>query len=52
MKNEVKEEITNFLETNENEHKKGPKLMRQSEGSPEGEVHSDTRLPKNIKPFK
>ena len=44
-KNEIKEEIKKFLETNESKLN-NPKLTGHSEGSPEREVHSDTGLPK------
>ena len=47
VKNESREEIKKFLETNENElTHNNPKLMGHSKGSPEREVHSDTSLPK------
>ena len=42
VKNEIKEEIKNFLETNENELTTKP--MGHSKGSPEREVHSNTSL--------
>ena len=45
IKNEIREEIKNFLETNENELGLNPKPMEQSKGSPEREVHSNTGLP-------
>ena len=44
VKNEIKEEIKNFLETNENDSN-NPKLMGHSKVSPEREVHSNTDLP-------
>ena len=45
VKNEIREEMKNFLETNENELGLNPKPMEQSKGSPEREVHSNTGLP-------
>ena len=45
IKNEIREEIKNFLETNENELGLNPKPMEQSKGSPEREVHRNTGLP-------
>ena len=46
VKNEIREEIKNFLETNENERTtNNPKPMGHSKGSPEREVHSNTGLP-------
>ena len=45
VKNEIKEEIKKFLETNENEQRT-PRPMGHSKGSPEREVHSNTGLPK------
>ena len=45
VKNEIKEKIKKFLETNENELNNNPKLMGHSKGSPEREVHSNTGLP-------
>ena len=44
VKNEIREEIKNFLETNENELTTTQNLW-DSKGSPEREVHSDTGLP-------
>ena len=41
VKNKIREEIKNFLETNEN---KNPKLMGHRKSSPEREVHSNTGL--------
>ena len=46
VKNEIKEEIEKFLETNENKLPTVQNLW-DSEGSPEREVHRDTGLPKN-----
>ena len=46
VKNEIREEIKNFLETNENELTTTKKPMGHSKCSPEREVHSDTGLPK------
>ena len=43
VKNEIREEIKNFLETNENELKTTQNLW--DTGSPEREVHSNTGLP-------
>ena len=45
VKTEIKEEIKNFLETNENELTTTPKPMGHSKGSPERKVHSNTGLP-------
>ena len=45
VKNEIREEMKNFLETNENKLT-NPKPMGHSKGSPEREVHSNTGLPK------
>ena len=45
VKNEIREEIKNFLETNENELTTTKKPMGHSKCSPEREVHSDTGLP-------
>ena len=45
VKNEIREEIKNFPETNENELTTTKKPMGHSKGSPEREVHSDTGLP-------
>ena len=44
VKNDIREEIKNFLERNENELK-NPKPMGHSKGSPERVVHSNTGLP-------
>ena len=44
VKNEIREEIKKFLETNENELTT-IQLTGHSEGSSEREVHSDTDLP-------
>ena len=44
VKNEIREEIKKFLETNERTQN-NPKLMGHSKGSPEREVHSNTSLP-------
>ena len=46
VKNEIKEEIKKFLETNENELTTTQKLMGHSKGSPERKFYSDTGLPK------
>ena len=46
VKNEIKEEIKKFLETNKNELTKVKKTMGHSKGSPEREVHRHTSLPK------
>ena len=46
VKNEIREEIKKFLETNKNELTSIQKPMGHSRGSPEREVHSDTGLPK------
>ena len=46
LKNEIKEEIKKFLETNENELITNPKPMGHRKGSCGREVHSDTGLPK------
>ena len=45
VKNEIVEEIKNFVETNENALTKPKKPMGHSKGSPQGEVHSNTGLP-------
>ena len=45
-KNEIKEEIKKFLETNENKLTTIQK-MRQREGSPEREVYGNTSLSKS-----
>ena len=45
VKNEIREEIKNFLETNENELTT-TQNMGQSDGSPHREVNSDMGLPK------
>ena len=45
VKNEIKEEIKKFLETNENEHTT-VQILGHSKCIPEREVHSNTRLPK------
>ena len=45
VKNEIREEIKKFLETNENELKTTQNLW-DSNGSPEREFHSNTGLPK------
>ena len=43
VKNEIREEIKKFLETNKmNSH--NPKLMGHSKGNPEREAHSNTGL--------
>ena len=42
VKNEIKEEIKKFLETNENELTT-TQTMEESKGSPEREVHSDNK---------
>ena len=44
VKDEIREEMKNFLETNENKLT-NPKPMGHSKGSPEREVHSNTGLP-------
>ena len=44
--NGIKEEINNFLEKSEKELTTVQNLMGNSEGSAEGEVHSDKGLPK------
>ena len=44
VKNEIREEIKNFLETNKM-NSQHPKPMAQNKGSPEREVHSNTGLP-------
>ena len=46
LKNEIREEIKKFLETNGITHN-NPKPMGHSKGSLEREVYSDTGLPKN-----
>ena len=46
VRNEIKEEIKKFLETNENETT--PKNMGHNKGSPEREVHNNTGLPKKL----
>ena len=46
VKNEIREEIKKFLETNKNELTSIQKPMGHSRGSPEREVHSNTGLPK------
>ena len=51
VKNEIREEIKNFLETNENELTTTKKPMGHSKCSPEREVHSNTCLPKKIETF-
>ena len=45
VNNEIKEEIKNFPETNENEHT-SPKPVGQKKGNPEMEVHIHTGLHK------
>ena len=45
VKNEIREDIKNFLETNENELTTIQNLCH-SKGSPEREVHNNTGLPK------
>ena len=45
VKNEIREEIKKFLETNENELSSNPKPMEHSKGSLEREVQSNTGLP-------
>ena len=45
VKNEIREEIKKFLETNENELTR-PKLTGHNKGSTDREVHRDTGLPK------
>ena len=45
VKNETREEIKDFLETNENELTTTQNPMGHSKGSPEKEVHSNTGLP-------
>ena len=45
VNNEIREEIKNFLETNENELNNSPKPMGHSKGSPEREGYSNTGLP-------
>ena len=45
VKNEIREEINKFLETNENELTTIQNLCH-SKGSPEREVHNNTGLPK------
>ena len=49
IKNEIKEEIKKFLETNENELTIAPKLMGHREGSSEREECSNTGLPKKYR---
>ena len=44
VKNEIREKIKKFLETNEYEQTTAQKL-RPSKGNPEREVHSNTGLP-------
>ena len=44
VKNEIKEEIKKFLETNEKRTHNNPKLIKHSKGSPEREVYSDKGL--------
>ena len=46
VRNEIKDEIKKFLETNENELITNPKPMGHRKGSCGREVHSDTGLPK------
>ena len=46
VKTEIREEIENFLEKNENELTTTPKPMGHSKGNPQREVHSNTGLPK------
>ena len=45
VNNEIKEEIKNYLETNENKHTTTQKSVGHSESSPQREVHSITGLP-------
>ena len=45
VKNQIKEGIKKFFQTNKNEHN-SPKPVVHSEGSPVREVHCDTVLPK------
>ena len=45
VKNEIREEIQNFLETNENEVTTTQNLWDTAKGSTEREVQSNTGLP-------
>ena len=46
INNEIKEEIKQYLGTNENKTHNSPKPMGHSESSPERKVYSNTCLPK------
>ena len=46
MKNDIREKIKTFLETNENELTTIQNLWDTGKSSPESEVHSNTGLPK------
>ena len=51
FKNEIKKEIKNYLETNENEHNRNPKSMGHREGSPKRQVHSNEAYLQKVETF-